>query len=145
LISAMLPARFDMGNSPLLHHTLYEYMVGGAFASHVDAMRGLYRRKVETLASVLRELGDSSLDFGMPAGGFFLWLHLRDGLTARDVQAAAFEEGVIFPVGHAFYPDGEPGTDGECIRLAYSWTSEGDLREGGRRLVEACERVARSR
>jgi 2-aminoadipate transaminase len=145
LISAMLPARFDMGNSPLLHRMLQQYMAGGDFAVHVDAMRRLYRRKVETIASELRELGDSHFDFATPAGGFFLWLHLRRGLAARDVQAAAFEEGVIFPAGHAFYPDRDPGPDGESIRLAYSWTSEEDLREGARRLVEACERVASSR
>jgi 2-aminoadipate transaminase len=145
LITAILPARFDMGNSPLLHRMLHQYMVGGDFSAHVDAMRGLYRRKVETLAGVLHEFGDAYVDFAMPAGGFFLWLHLRDGLTGRHVQAAAFEEGVIFPAGHVFYPDGNPGTDGECIRLAYSWTSEDDLREGARRLAKACERVASSR
>ena len=49
LIAAMLAARFDMGNSPLLHRMLYQYMAGGAFEDHVEAMRALYRRKVETL------------------------------------------------------------------------------------------------
>ena len=145
LIATMLPARFDMGNSPLLHRMLYQYMASGDFGAHVDAMRGLYRRKVETLAGALRELGESSVEFATPSGGFFLWLHLRDGRAARDVQAAAFEEGVIFPAGDAFYPDRDPGPDGECIRLAYSWTSEDDLREGAQRLVAACERVATSR
>ena len=145
IIQAMLPARFDMGNSPLLHRMLHEYMIGGGFAVHVEAMRGLYRRKVDTLAAALRELGDPYLDFATPSGGFFLWLRLRYGLTGRDVQAAAFEEGVIFPDGYAFYPDRDPGPDGECIRLAYSWTSEDDLREAAQRLVRAFRRVAGSR
>jgi len=145
LINAMLPARFDMGNSPLLHRMLHQYMVSGDFSAHVEAMRVLYRRKVDTLAGALHELRDSQFDFVTPSGGFFLWLRLQEGLDARAVQAAAFEEGVIFPSGRAFYADGEPGADGECIRLAYSWTSEGDLREGARRLVEACDRVAGSR
>ena len=61
------------------------------------------------------------------------------------MQAAAFEEGVIFPAGNTFYPDRDPGPDGESIRLAYSWTSEDDLREAARRLADACERVASSR
>ena len=142
LINAMLPARFDMGNSPVLHRMLHEYITGGEFAVHVDAMRGLYRRKVETLSGALRELGDAHVDFTTPEGGFFLWLHLQDGITARDLQTAAFEEGVIFPAGNAFYPDRDPGPDGESIRLAYSWTSEDDLREGAGRLAEAFRRVA---
>ena len=145
LIAAMLPARFDMGNSPVLHRMLHQFMVGGDFAVHVDQMRALYRRKAETLAGALREHGAAYLDFATPGGGFFLWLRLRDGLTGREVQAAAFEEGVIFPPGDAFYPDRDPGPDGECVRLAYSWTSEAELREGAKRLIEACQRVADSR
>ena len=35
-IQAMVPARFDMGNSPLLHRMLHEYMVRGNFHEHVD-------------------------------------------------------------------------------------------------------------
>jgi DNA-binding transcriptional MocR family regulator len=124
---------------------LHQYMVGGEFAAHVDAMRGLYRRKVGTLAGALHTLTGDYAEFATPAGGFFLWLRLRDGLAAREVQAAAFEEGVIFPAGHAFYADRDPGPDGECIRLAYSWTSEDQLAEAARRLAAACERVARGR
>jgi DNA-binding transcriptional MocR family regulator len=55
------------------------------------------------------------------------------------VQAKAVEEGAIFPIGTAFYPDRDPGDDGESIRLAYSWTTIDDLREGGARLARAFE------
>jgi 2-aminoadipate transaminase len=144
LIAQMLTARFDMGNSPLLHRMLYQYMTGGEFDDHVERMRALYRRKVETLAGALHELADPHIEFATPDGGFFLWLRLRDGLRARDVQAAAHEEGVMFPVGEAFYPDRDPGPDGERIRLAYSWTAEADLREAAQRLALALESVAES-
>ena len=53
LIPAMLATRFDMGNSPLLHRMLSEYMAGGAFDDHVETMRALYRRKVETITGAL--------------------------------------------------------------------------------------------
>jgi GntR family transcriptional regulator len=92
----------------------------------------------------LHDLADPYVGFAMPAGGFFLWLGLRKGLLARDVQAAAHEQGVIFPVGHAFYPAGDAGRDGERIRLAYSWTAEADLEEAVRRLSWALEQVAAS-
>jgi 2-aminoadipate transaminase len=145
LIQAMLSTRFDMGNSPLLHRMLHQFMVGGGFALHVDAMRALYRGKVATLTAALRENGQPYVDFDVPSGGFFLWLRLRSGLTSRAVQAASFEEGVVFPPGAVFYPDRDPGPDGESVRLAFSWTSEEDLREAARRLIQACERVAADR
>ena len=134
-----------MGNSPLLHRMLHQYMVSGDFADHVEAMRALYRRKVETLAAALHELARAHVDFATPDGGFFLWLRLRDGLTRRRRPGRRLRGGRDLPVGAAFYPDRDPGPDGECIRLAYSWTAEDDLREGARRLVEACERVSRTR
>ncbi len=141
LIEAMVPARFDMGNSPLLHRMLYEYVAHGDFKAHVERMRALYRRKVRTLTGALREGGEPYFDFIVPEGGFFLWLHLRPGLSAQAVQAAALHEGVIFPVGQVFYPDRDPGEDGECIRLAHSWTSADDLEEATARVIRACAAV----
>jgi 2-aminoadipate transaminase len=142
LIPALLATRFDMGNSPLLHRMLSEFMAGGAFDDHVETMRALYRRKVETITEALRRLAGQHLEFATPAGGFFLWLRLLGGMTARDVQGAAMEEGVNFPVGEAFYPGRDPGPDGEHIRLAYSWTAESDLAEAAQRLAWALERTA---
>jgi 2-aminoadipate transaminase len=142
LTRSMLATRFDMGNSPVLHRMLSEYLASGEFEDHVETMRALYRRKVEVVAGTLRRLARRHLEFDTPDGGFFLWLRLQGGLTAADVQAAAMEEGVMFPVGEAFYPGRDPGPDGEHIRLAYSWTGESDLPEAGSRLATALDRVA---
>lgn len=142
LISAIMPARFDMGNSPLLHRMLYQYMVSGEFVPHVEQMRRIYAEKMTVLTETLRDLGEPYCHFTAPQGGFFLWLRLRDGITSRAVQSEAIEEGMSFPIGRAFYPDRDPGDDGECIRLAYSWTTLDDLREGAERLVRACAAAA---
>jgi len=50
---------------------------------------------------------------------------------------------VIFPIGYAFFPD-RVETDGEHIRLAYSWTPESELVEAAARIARACERAAAS-
>ena len=142
LINLLLPGRFDMGNSPLLHRMLHEYMVSGDFAPHVGRMRGIYAAKLDALASTLRDAGEPYFDFTVPEGGFFLWLRLRDGLRGRDVQLAGFEEGAIFPPGAGFYPGGDLDGDPEAVRLAYSWTSAADIAAGGERILAACARVA---
>ena len=142
LINLLLPGRFDMGNSPLLHRMLHEYMVSGDFAPHVGRMRGIYAAKLDALATTLRDAGEPYFDFTVPEGGFFLWLRLRDGLRGRDVQLAGFEEGAIFPPGVGFYPGGDLDGDPEAVRLAYSWTSAADIAAGGERILAACARVA---
>ena len=142
VLALLLPARYDMGNSPLLHRMLHEYMIGGEFGAHVEEMRALYVGKVRTISDALREGGEPYFDFTTPEGGFFLWLRLREGLRCREVQAAGFEEGAIFPPGVVFYPGGETGDDPDAIRLAYSWTDAADLAEGGARVLAACARAA---
>ena len=142
LIQLMLPARFDMGNSPLLHRMLHEYMIGGEFETHVAEMRQLYSDKLDALTDALRDAGEPYFDFTKPEGGFFLWLRLREGLNCRAVQQAGFEEGAIFPPGVVFYPGGDADGDPDALRLAYSWTNVDDLVAGAERVVAACARVA---
>lgn len=133
--------RFEMGNSPLLHHMLARYIEGGRLDEHIARMRLLYERKVDILAGALTELAEPYLTFEKPRGGFFLWARLQDGITSEELQRAAIEEGVIFPIGRAFFAD-RTERDGQHIRLAFSWTRMDDLREGAERLARACARVA---
>ena len=141
-INAMVPARFDMGNSPLLHRMLHEYMVNGNFREHVEDMRNLYAEKAQTLANAVRQFGEPYLDFTQPLGGFFLWLNLREGLQADSVRDLAAEDGLIFPSGHRFYPGSNAGGDGESLRLAYSWPPATTLESAAERLERAFHRAA---
>lgn len=141
-IQAMIPARFDMGNSPLLHRMLHEYMVRGNFREHVDQMRQLYALKAQTLAGALEPYGEPYFDLIEPSGGFFLWLKLRNGLTGDGVRDFAGEDGLNFPSGKRFYPGADAGDDGESIRLAYSWPPTATLEEAAERLGRAFHRAA---
>ena len=141
-IQAMVPARFDMGNSPLLHRMLHEYMVRGNFREHVGKMRRLYADKASTLAGALEPYGEPYFDVIEPAGGFFLWLKLRNGLTGDAVRDFAAEDGLSFASGNRFYPSGDPGGDGESVRLAYSWPPAETLEDAAERLGRAFHRAA---
>ena len=141
VIEVVARMRMDMGNSALLHNMLAEYLDDGRLDDHLDQMRAVYAEKMDTLSSALTEFAEPYLTFTRPKGGFFLWLTLQDGLTAAAVQRAGIQEGVVFPVGRAFFHDRED-RGGEHIRLAYSWTSMDDLRESAERLARACARAA---
>ena len=143
-IRAMVPARFDMGNSPLLHRMLHEYMVRGNFRDHVGEMRKLYAAKARTLASALEPYGEPYYEVTEPAGGFFLWLKLRNGLLGDAVRDCAAEDGLSFASGNRFYPSGDPGDDGESLRLAYSWPPASTLEDAAERLGRAFHRAASS-
>lgn len=141
LLRLLMPARFDMGNSPLLHRMLYEYMISGELEAHVGRMRAVYRDKMCVLAGALRESCGTALQFTEPGGGFFLWLRLDAPLKAQAVQAQALERGVVFPVGRGMFPAEGPAPDGEYLRLAYSQAGMDHLRTGAERIA-ACLRSA---
>ncbi len=136
-IEALLPPRFDMGNSPLLHRMLHEYMVRGDFREHVERMRALYRRKAETLLDGLTEFGEPYFEITRPQGGFFLWLRLHEGLDGEAIYDAAVDEAVFFGAGDRFYLKGDRGGDPQAIRIAYSWPPIGALEEAAVRLERA--------
>lgn len=140
IIERIMRMRFDMGNSPLLHHMLWQFMQDGRLDQHLERMRAIYSEKLETLSSALHEYCEPYLTFRKPTGGFFLWVTLQNGLTALEVQRESILQGAVFPNGHAFFP--EHHDRGEHLRLAFSWVALGDIEEGARRLAVACERVA---
>ena len=139
LLRLLLPARFDMGNSPLQHRMLHEFMVSGELEAHVVRMRALYRTKMRALADALRATCGTALRFTEPAGGFFLWLRLAAPNSAQAVQERALERGVVFPIGRGFFPAEGPRPDGEYLRLAYSRVSVDALRTGAARLAACLE------
>ena len=139
LLRLLLPARFDMGNSPLQHRMLYEFMVSGELEAHVVRMRALYRTKMRVLADALRAACGAALQFAEPAGGFFLWLRLAAPCSAQVVQERALERGVVFPVGRGFFPAEGPRPDAEYLRLAYSRVGVDELRAGAERLAACLE------
>ena len=138
----MVPARFDMGNSPLLHRMLHEFMVRGNFKEHVEQMRQLYGLKARTLASAMEPYGEPYFELTEPSGGFFLWLKLHQGLTGDAVRDFAAVDGLSFPSGNRFYPGNDAGDDGESVRLAYSWPPAQTLEEAANRLGRAFHRAA---
>ncbi|MEX2445927.1 MAG: PLP-dependent aminotransferase family protein [Dehalococcoidia bacterium] len=140
IIDRITRVRFEMGNSPLLHRMLYEFMKDGKLDEHIARMQELYLSKLDTLCDALREYCEPYLTFRRPHGGFFLWVDLQEGLDGREVQQAAIAEGLIAAAGYGFYPDRMDA--GNHMRLAYSWVAEDDLREAARRLGVACSRVA---
>ena len=105
-------------------------------------MRRLYADKASTLAGALEPYGEPYFDVIEPAGGFFLWLKLRNGLTGDAVRDFAAEDGLSFASGNRFYPSGDPGGDGESVRLAYSWPPAETLEDAAERLGRAFHRAA---
>jgi 2-aminoadipate transaminase len=139
IVERLVFMRFDNGSSPLVQRILVHYLGSGAFEPHVRSLQAIYRERRDVSASALVEHCEPYLTFRKPAGGFFHWLRLRDGLDAAAVTAAAAVRGVAVTPGTGYFANGG-GED--RLRLVYSALPPRQLREAIARLGAALEAVA---
>jgi 2-aminoadipate transaminase len=114
----------------------------GAYRRHVARMREAYKRRRDTLTHALRT-GLPGLTVPSPAGGWFLWLPLPDGITAAALLPVAERHGVSFVSGREFYPEGEDGE--RHIRLCFSFLKPPELAEAAGRLTSAMTTIRTNR
>ncbi|MBU4318597.1 MAG: PLP-dependent aminotransferase family protein [Proteobacteria bacterium] len=132
--------KFDMGQNQMALHMMGRFLEKGHLESHVEKMRVLYKKKMILAADFLSENLSDHIEFNRPSGGFYLWVKLKPGLSARSVWRTATQEGVAVNQGYTFIPDYRQG-DGEYIRIAFSWTPMYQLEEALDRLKTAILRV----
>ena len=130
--------RFDMGNSPLVHYVLEDFITSGRLDNHVKSMRNLYKDKCFAMLKSLKDHCGPYVETDTPEGGYFLWVRALSGNTSALVKAAT-EEGLIFPEGNVFFVDKEPNDD--HFRLAFTRASFDHIEEAGIRLRKAFERI----
>ncbi|ALG12500.1 PLP-dependent aminotransferase family protein [Kibdelosporangium phytohabitans] len=111
----------------------------GAYAEHVARVRAAYRSQRDALVDGLRA-GVPGLDVPRPAGGWFLWLRLPEGMTAESLMVVAERNGVSFAGGAQFHTDPARGHD--HIRLSFSLLSPAGLTDAADRLAAAIRSVA---
>jgi 2-aminoadipate transaminase len=139
LISRTAVVRYDMGTSPFQGRVIAEMIRNGDLERHIDRLRGIYRRKLERVEDALARYCSDYATYEKPLGGFFLWLLLRPGISAPEVQRAAGEKGVIVGGGPQFFADGEATNH---LRLAFSYVPIEEIEEGIHLLGEAMASVA---
>jgi 2-aminoadipate transaminase len=131
---ALMKQIVDLDTNPLAQWAVWAFIDRGLIGPHLDLLRREYPAKRDRMIAALeRHVGDS-MDWSRPAGGFYLWCRLRDGLRSRDLLAEAAREGVAIAPGESFYPDGE----GEStLRLNFTLPTEEEIDEGVTRLARA--------
>jgi 2-aminoadipate transaminase len=142
LVDALVRMRFDNGTSAFLQRIVCAYVNQGAFEPHVRAMVELYRHKHQAMDAALGEHCSSYASWTEPDGGFYVWVTLPPGVDCVALQEQAWDEGVGYFLGTAFYTDGS-GRD--RLRLAFSNVPIEQIPEGCARLGRALARAVAGR
>jgi len=112
-----------------------ELCASGRFEEHVAQLRAAYSTRRDALLAALAMYLPPGCRAAVPAGGFFVWVTLPDGLDAAELLPRAEAAGVSYLPGARFHLEDGRGTN--ALRLAFSLYGPEELAEAARRLGEA--------
>jgi len=117
--------------------TVHQFVSRGNFESNLARVRDLLRaRRDAMLAALDAELGSSGATWSRPQGGYFVWLDIP-GVDMGELLGRATDAGVTFVCGTDF------GGAASTARLAFSYVSTDEIRDGVARLASLVPSVAR--
>jgi 2-aminoadipate transaminase len=109
--------------------TVNEFVQRGNFDTNLERIRGLLGARRDAMLEALdREFSSTGATWSRPQGGYFVWLDLP-GVDTQALLVRAEAAGVTFVPGLDF------GGDATTARLAYSFVSPDEIREGVARLA----------
>ena len=108
----------------ICHKILTEY----DFDSHIEMLRGIYKRKYTIMAEGIKEHFSSKVKVTEPQGGLFIWGTLPEGSDMLEFCRKAIERRVAVVPGTAFLTDENAATT--SFRMNFSTPSDEQLKEG---------------
>lgn len=97
-----LKLAMSLGNSHLSASLMHGLLTDGTYRKHLGEVRGKLAR---AMAPALRRLEGCGLRAWLePAGGFFLWMRLPDGVDSAEIARCALAKGLVLAPGGAFSP-----------------------------------------
>lgn len=116
--------------------TISEYLATQPWREQVKTFREVYRDRRDALLESLEQLMPEGTTWTVPAGGFYSWLTLPQGLDATAMLPRAVAALVAYVPGTGFYVDGQGRQN---LRLSYCYPEPERIREGVRRLAGVIE------
>lgn len=134
IIQRMQLFKIEGGNGPYMSRVVERFCADGKLDAHIAELVALYRRKRDLMLDTIAREFPSDVIVPKPAGGFFVWPTLPQGMSATALLKRAAAHGVAFVPGGDFYANGQGDNH---IRLAFSFQNEAHIVEGIRRVGTA--------
>ncbi len=113
-----------------------EYFETQPWREQIKDFQELYRQRRDAMLESLAAQMPDTCHWTVPAGGFYVWLQLPEGVHSKAMLPRAVSSRVAYVPGTGFYADGG-GAD--HLRLSYCFPEPDRIREGVRRLASVIE------
>lgn len=121
----------DYGVSVLTQQVVEELLNSGIYYEGLNSVREQLRRRRDLMLSLLEEFFDDLAEWNRPAGGFFVWVRLKNQVSAERVFNLALKEKLLVPPGSIYDP-----LYTSHMRLTYGYLSMEEMARSLRRLAE---------
>ena len=115
-----------------------EYLTTQDWQGQVEVFKGLYQERRDAMLGALTAMMPPGTTWTRPAGGFYVWTTLPEGLDAKVMQPRALTARVAYVPGIGFYAPGSLLGRRE-LRLSYCFPEPSRIEEGVRRLAGVVE------
>lgn len=122
---ADIKMQMDYGSSSLSQLTVAKWLESGLYQEHLKEMRTELRRRRDLTLAVLDQYFSDIAEWSEPAGGFFVWIKLRDAISMYKVFEEALRENILFYPGYVY-----DVTPNDYLRISYSYASHDELAFG---------------
>ncbi|GAA1754878.1 PLP-dependent aminotransferase family protein [Luedemannella helvata] len=122
-----------LSHSVLTQLVVERYLATQPWPEQVKVFRELYRERRDAMLAALAAHMPAGVTWTRPAGGFFVWATLPDGLDAKAMLPRAIGARVAYVPGTGFFADGGGRAN---LRLSYCLPPADRIAEGVARLGE---------
>ncbi len=122
--------------SNLAQMLVREYLCTQPWREQIKIFRELYMQRRDAMLGALKAMMPAGCEWTRPAGGFYVWLRLPDGLDSKAMLPRAVSSRVAYVPGTGFYAGGQGA---QHMRLSYCLPEPDRIREGVRRLAGVVE------
>jgi len=117
--------------------TLNQMIVSRYLATHdwkgqIKSFQSAYRERRDALISALEQYLPAGCSWTVPAGGFFVWMTVPEGVDTKAMLPRAVTARVAYVSGTGFYAD---GFGSRQLRLSFCYPTPERIQEGVRRLA----------
>jgi DNA-binding transcriptional MocR family regulator len=117
--------------------TLNQMIVSRYLATHdwkgqIKSFQSMYRERRDAMLTALEQHMPPGCSWTVPAGGFFVWMTVPDGVDTKAMLPRAVTARVAYVSGTGFYAD---GFGSKQMRLSFCYPTPERITEGVRRLA----------
>jgi DNA-binding transcriptional MocR family regulator len=109
------------------------YLATQPWRQQIKSFQEMYRERRDAMLDALDAMFPPDAVWTRPAGGFYVWATMPDGVDTKAMLPRAVTDRVAYVPGTAFYAD---GFGSRSLRLSYCYPTPERIREGVRRLAD---------